>query len=262
MREIARKLYRVSILVFMLVSLVSAPPRNCAAAPFTGEAASSLEPLHDLIKQPRSERVLTEALTTKYLKMAQSQGFNAQLVGVLALAFASGAESLSLLEKLSQDEGYPEIREVASYAVLVRKNNKTSDADFLKILSKRLATSGKPLERMFIANRLAVDFPDVSTSIILDAAKKEATEEVFDPEKPENFLESAIAKTDMLYYLAQSKDDKTLKEIATWSDKLYGGWLPESMTAIMSAITPGRPNDALENSWYVLISSVRKRVNK
>lgn len=221
-----------------------------SSVPMDLRAAKEVVALSELMQKPLEGRTLSKEQSDKYVSMTQANNGDQRLIAVLALAFDANPTSLAVLQQQANSEAM-NIAGAANYALTVRAGAGQDSSKLFGLLCYRLGRSKKPWERMFIANRLAVDFGDKAETVILNAAKEEGELEKAEP------TSGAIARTDMLYYLSQTKDASVAKEILGWEVK--GGWMPESIASLMGAITPGRPRDDGSNSWGILSKRLKKR---
>lgn len=235
------KLIKVCGLIIMLL-FYSELGKVALAKPIDSNAAKESAMLAQLVNQPRGRRIISEAKTQKYIMMTKADNIDRQLCAVLILAFAKDNISLNVLKKLSKNTNIL-LSGAAYYAIRVRSTSNMNADEALNSLSFWLSRSENAFERMFLANRIAVDFPEKGMHIIMIAARDESNQ---------------IVRCDMLYYLAQTDDTDIINEILgwEWNEK---GIFPENLAFIMGAITPGRPKDSISNSCGVLLQKIRKK---
>lgn len=232
------KITGVALLVFC-VALV----RVSVGKPIDAEAAEHYAGLTQLISRPLEKRKLSFDEVKAYTTMARADNRDMQVCGALALAFAQDDASLSLLRALSKTSD-PLLSGASSYAVIVRESFGRGESNFLSNLSFWLGRSENPFARMFLANRIAVDFGDKAMYTLLSATRAEA---------------EATAKSDMLYYIAKGADKSILTEVLRWKWNEEVPY-PENVAFIMASITPDRPKDEMSNSCRELLQGIRAKV--
>jgi len=89
------------------------------AIPMSGDAALLAAELREIIGHPIEERSLNEELSAMCAAAARGQDMGAQIVAILALAYASDASSLEELDHLAQSHNTT-VAGAAKYAVTVR----------------------------------------------------------------------------------------------------------------------------------------------
>src|SRR6266481_4992393 len=162
------------------------------AKPIDTKAAEEFLKLGKLIS-PGAKRTIPEA---SYIKMAMEDNSDLRLCAALALAFGEEADGFVALQQLSKVNDVV-VAGAASYAIKLRSCDRRGAAATLNSLCFWLGRSTNAYERMFLANRIAVDFGATSLRVILDAAKSESDE---------------IVQCDMLFYLVGSQDMELSKE--------------------------------------------------
>ena len=242
--------YLLNIFVVVGVLLASLPSANvCIALPLDGEAAESIKTLRELVQQPSNTRKLSVADTERYIRLAKEDNQDRQIVAVLTLAFADDDLSSSLLKELSTTEKDKSslLSGAAQYAVALRSAQtvKKNESEVFIKLSDYLEKTENSATKMFLANRLFVDYGSKSLPVILAA---------FEEEK------NKFVKLDMLYYLAQSNDPAVEKRVLAqnWDEIIE---LPEDFIFLMSSITPGRGTGFIDNSTIMLIRKIREKLD-
>jgi hypothetical protein len=211
--------------------------------PFDSSAATGASALEALVAMPPSKRKNSAAQTQQFVAMVRSDSRDRKLVGILGLAWSADEGSAALLKKLHQDAD-AWIRGMAGYALLVRSLSGRPAATIPASLCLFLGKSKEPSERMFLANRLAVDYPKTSMWAIWDAARAET-----DP----------LVRCDMLYYLVKSPDAAIAAEVLRfkWGRRVSPS---EGRSFLLGTITPGRPKDDMRNSSDFLLNELRARM--
>ena len=226
-----------------LCAVVALPGRVSLASVLDRGAYEASEDLKALYSLPRAKRKASPELTQKYLKILSKKANRtpgAEFCAALILAYADDKESLRVLKKLGEatEDG------TARYALLIRRTRYLSDEELFGILCFHLgrAPGGAAMDRMFLANRLWVDYGPRSLWTILEAGKDE---------------ERALFTDDLLYYLSQTKDPAFAREVLRyeWSDSMT---TRHTIYYIMGSITPGRKRDNRSNSSYMLLKKLRK----
>jgi hypothetical protein len=197
------------------------------------------------LKQPLAQRKLSDADSAKYVRLAHDEENDLimRVAAVQALAYANDKASHEALNKLLIDNSMsPMVSSVTWHSLRVRSNASRSSEEFYGILAFHLGKSISPLDRMFIANRLALDYSERGLWAILQAAKVETDER---------------AKCDLFYYLSQSNDPSLLKETLALS------WMKEPLEPteylafLFGSITPGRPTDVYGNTPWALSKKIK-----
>ncbi len=226
-----------------LVSVGLLVPRMCAEGkPLSLGAAQHALTLENLAKKAPSERSLSEDELQRFLEFTETDNADLELIGVLALAYASDDGSASRLRTMeAEEEGL--LSGAASYALMSRKLAGKGPNEQLLLLREGLKTATNSYTRLFVANRIAVDFGEPGIPAIVEAMKVERDE---------------MVKCDMLYYLATAAALPKAKAILDLQWNKAAG-LPESLAYIMGSLTPGRSKDAEKNSVGVLLLELKAK---
>ncbi|MEW6354969.1 MAG: hypothetical protein AB1696_01470 [Planctomycetota bacterium] len=218
-------------------------PLDMAALPLCGR-------LRQLMQEPLGKRRIADDEAKAYVKIVQDfvregGSSDAALCATLLLAFAGDNASHQALMEVRRSSAYA-ISGAALYALRVRASSEKKPEAQFQVLCDDLRSATEAHEKMFLANRIAVDFGEASAPIILSVARSEPV---------------GYVKCDMLYYLAQSSDVSIAKEILTWKIKSdISVEIPESLATIMLSITPGRPNDRSGYCWDMILQNLAKRL--
>ena len=212
------------------------------AIPFDSSAMTGTSALEALVAMPPSKRKNSASQTEQFVAMVKSDSGDRKLVGILGLAWSADEGTAALLKKLQQDAPAWH-RGMASYAIVVRSLSGRPAETIPASLCLALGKAKDPSERMFLANRLAVDYPKTTMWAIWDAARVET-----DP----------FVRCDMLYYLVKSKDAAIAAKVLRFKWK----WLrpPEGRAFLLGAMTPGRPKDSTHNSTHFLLEELKVRM--
>lgn len=190
-----------------------------------------------------ADRCLSDDDTAKYIAWADSEYRDHPLVAVLALTWSSDPASLAILKtKAAGPES--DVSGAAACAVLVRTNRTKCSSEMVSALTDRLVKSTNRYERMFVANRLFVDFPASALRPIVDAARVEPDRGV---------------QCDMLYYVAALANRVTAREVLTWAGNLAFAQVPEGLSLVMGCLTPGRQPGGFNNSTFGLARALRAK---
>lgn len=226
-----KSVVRTLILAVLSVGLAS----NLSAKPIDSRAAKDLNDLASILKQPIMMRKISPELESKYIGLANDKNSYAEKqVAILTLAWGNDSKSLEILKSIKHAEG--SYSGEASYALLVRENRDKGAEELCKSLIAALESSKNPFERMFIANRLAVDFPSQAVVPILRAVNNET---------------DWMTKIDLTYYLSVLCDRTTATVVLQLDWKHIKDFeLPESLASLMQVLTPGRGygDDEIYNS--------------
>ena len=245
---IFKRLVSVIWLTTILI-LISVGNKADASRGIEPKTVSIVSEVAKFLKQPLSQRKLSDADSAKYVRLAQDKD-NDPLIRVAAvqtLAYANDKASRDALNVLwTENRGLPLMGSAVSYALRIRSNPFRSSQELYGILAFALGKSMSPLERMFIVNKLAIDFSEQGLWTILEAAKVETDER---------------ARCEMLYYLTQSDDKALLQETLNLS------WINEVMVPtegdafLFGTITPNRSTDPDDNSSLALLKTLRKKLS-
>jgi len=214
------------------------------AKPIDSKVAIHLLNVREFFERPHEERSLSEYQSARYLQMANSDNLDLRLVGILMLAYANDAPSSELLEKLSEKPS-PLIAGAAQYARKMRTVRDAKPDVRMSALTLWIGGSGNAFERLFLANRLAVDFGRDARKVIFLAAQEEQ-----DP----------IVRCDMLYYLWQSNDSALATKALAWRWDIRIR-IPDNIAFLLGSITPGRSRGSAENSVDYLLRQVKELSN-
>jgi hypothetical protein len=248
----------------MAICLVGISVELGTAMPIDGQAGKICrDELTPLMKMPPAERKLSDAQTAKLIGMADSGSLDVQKCVCLGLAFAEDANSIEVLRKLSKSQ-FKEVQATANYALKVRQNAGRKAHEMLRNLCFWLGRSDNGLERMFLANRMWVDFGEESAGTILLALKAES--EVLlnggQVSYAKRFGINAV-RCDLLYYLSESTNKEVLAESlqVKWDETIDWG-LAENVAYIMGSITPGRSRSYRESSRMELVDKIRAKLGE
>jgi len=210
--------------------------------PFSLDAKIST--LEALIDMPLSKRKNSAAQSEEFIAMVRSDSSSGdrKSVAILALAWSADEGSAALLKKV-QKEATALHRGMASYALVVRSLSGRPAETHPASLCLALGKAKDWTERLFLANRLAVDYPKTSMWAILDAARVETDPHV---------------QWAMLYYLVKSKDAAIAAEVLRFKWKQH--FPAESLQTLLDAITPGRSTEEMFTSTYFLLRELKARM--
>ncbi len=207
--------------------------RNSLARPIDARAADVCVELAKLVRQPAQGRRMGKHEAEAYATLTRVDSADVRLCAVVALAFAGDEATGRLLSQLVKQTD-PIIAGAASYALRLRESAGRKPDEAFGILCFWLGRSRNPVERMLLANRIAVDFGDTGAWAIAAAASQETDD------------------------LARANDEAIAKEALRWQwDEGY--WFPENLAFLMGSLTPGRPRDALRNSCKFLLRQLKQR---
>lgn len=214
--------------------------------PFGREAVPDAKKLEALLRRPPEQRRLTAEDENRYVEILPREGAG-DLSHVVALSLAYGTQprSLEVLRTEARQLNVPGIPPdivggAAAYAVAMREAQSRSPEERFGLLCYRLGRSANPWERLFLANRLAVDYGQRAGWVLLEAARAERP-----PEGAEDRLAESFAQYGMLHALVHMKDAALARAVLQedWS-KAYGG-LAEQLQYLMARVSPY----ADERSW-------------
>jgi hypothetical protein len=215
--------------------------------PFGGEAVPDAKKLEALLRRPPEQRRLTAEDENRYVEILPREGAG-DLGQVVALSLAYGTQprSLETLRTEARQLNVPEVPPslvggAASYAVAVREAQPRGPEERFGLLCYRLGRSANPWERMFLANRLAVDYGRRAGWVLLEAARAERP-----PEGAEDRSAERFAQFVMLHALVHMKDAALARAVLQedWSEAKWVG-LAEQFQYLMARVSPY----ADEGSW-------------
>jgi hypothetical protein len=218
----------------------------CAGKPLDSKAAEEIRSLEALIKLPMDQRSVSGEQVDRWLLLTQEDNSDLRLVVVLCLAYANDTVSYARLEQFAKATSDPILSGAAAYSLVVRRTRDTKKNNLLGELHDRLLNAANPYERMFLANRIAVDFGSGGLPLIVNAVKREVDE---------------VVKCDMMYYIAKADVALADREVLNlkWDETVR---LPENLAFVLGSITPNRSKDQDMNSTIKLLSDVRARQEK
>lgn len=232
------RFWTIAVTAFLSILCASQPTM---ALPLDGRAGGQIGKLTKLFSQPLKERTISGTTGNELRSLASVDSSDCQLIAVLGLAFSTDQRDQEVIQELARHGQGDEVKGAAKYALQLRSVIGKSPDQILAHLLQRLEISDDPFERLYVANRLFIDFPEKSMNAILAAAKRETNKST---------------KMDLLYYLVQSNDKSIARQTLalSWDEKVI---MPESMAMILGVITPGRSKDQFENSSFVLLKILR-----
>jgi len=223
-----------------LAVLLGGLPPTVQGIPFGGEAVPDAKKLEALLRRPPEQRRLTAEDENRYVEILQQREVGGDLGCVVALSLAYGTQprSLEVLRTEARQlnvAGIPPdiVGGAAAYAVAVREAQSRSPEERFGLLCYRLGRSANPWERLFLANRLAVDYGRRAGWVLLEAARAERP-----PEGAEDRLAESFAQYGMLHALVHMKDAALARAVLQedWS-KAFGG-LAEQLQYLMARVSP------------------------
>lgn len=244
MQYIARSTMRSWFVLFAIVIPMFLTPQIGEAKPMDTEAATEINRLSIFFAQPLAKRTLSEAQVNSLIAQASADNPDKQLVAVLGLAFAKDNRSGEVVKELSSAQNAL-IAGAAAYALEMRRLVGKEPAEIYAQLSKSLQASKDSYKTLFLANRLAVDFPKQSDNDLLAAAKREQNDTV---------------KSDLLYYLSRSDDKAVLRQtlLLKWDNTTE---LSELLAFVLGSVTPQRSKDPMDTSPVVLRKLIQEKAN-
>lgn len=248
----------------MSICLLCISVELCTATPIRAQAGKICrDKLTQLMKMPLAKRKLSNAESARLIEMADTGGIPERQCACLALAFAGDADSLEMLKKLAKDRRKG-AQAAANYALKVRQNAGRKPREMLNNLCFWLGRSEDPVEKMFLANRMWVDFGEESVATILLAAKDESEgiQDGTDRIDAATMMKNMVC-CDLLYYLSESTSERVLREALElkWDEEVH--WtLPGDLVQLMGSVTPGRPSGTLENSRIMLVDKIRAKLGE
>jgi len=245
----------------MLAVLLGGLTFTAEGIPFGGEALPDAKKLEALLRRPPEQRRLTAEDENRYVEILPREGAG-DLGRVVALSLAYGTQprSLETLRTEAQRLNAPHLPPssvggAASYAVAVREAQSRSPEERFGLLCYRLGRSANPWERLFLANRLAVDYGRRAGWILLEAARAERP-----PEGAEDRSDESFAQLVMLHALVHMKDAALARAVLQedWS-KAFGG-LAEQLQYLMARVSPYADADSWSYGPSWLLDIARRTV--
>jgi hypothetical protein len=229
------------ILLIILLSNVVFP---LFAKPIDRQAAAHLKALHEVFQKNLEDRNLNKDKLTNFVNLLKEDNFDRKLISILALAYANDEDSKNALYEITTKANDQILKGAAFYALTIRNINNKNRKLYEETLLNEISKAKNAFTRMFLINRLFVDFGTVELPFIKQMAEKENNE---------------MVKSDMLYYLSFSNNRDRINEILkiNWSQNYN---LPENISSIMNTITPGRSGKRMENNNSNLIDKLRKKL--
>jgi hypothetical protein len=212
--------------------------------------------LVSIMRLPPAQRVVADQAADAYCISSRTGDFYRQMADIWMLSYAISEASARYLDELAKNSNSLELSGVASYSLFIRRIAGNSKSEKFGLLSYELAKATNPLERMFLANRLATDFKDQGALWVILANT------LADPPVTHDSMTlyyNGVCKSDMLYYLAHSGNvdiDRAIVDLKI-NYELREGSLDHQMAYLMSAITPGRPSDEMLTYWLLLQKVVK-----
>lgn len=233
--------------LFFIIFLLAFNCQICISEPFDVKAAKAFNEIEGLFKQPFQQRKLSSVQTELFIKRAETGNEDMKLVAIHALAFAEDSNSLEILKKLASDQS-DFVKGAASYALKIRQISRRKPDEILRNLCYFLGKSDNEAEKMFLANRMWVDFKEEAIYTILESIQTE-------PNDINNFY-----RCDLFYYLSQSDNSEILQETLklNWRKDVLVT-LPESVAFIMGSITPGRRKDDIGNAVFFITEKIQEK---
>lgn len=216
-----------------------------AGKPIDGKAADGFVILGKLMSRPLAERKVAGEDLKRFIDLWAEDNLDRKLCSLLAFAFAEDERSLDILRQAIRSDFDP-MAGAARYALLMRGLAGDPGEPMARALGKRFRDSENPYERLFVANRLAVDYYDSSATLFLDALKFE----------PNRFVRLYI-----LYFLYHKNDPDVDRAIlsARWVEREA---LPEDMAFIMRSLTPGEKFQDSGRSAGEYLRDIRLRIRR
>jgi hypothetical protein len=130
----------------------------------------------------------------------------------------------------------------AECALVVRETIGMDRERTFAFLAEHLKAAKGPFARLFLANRIAVDFERRAVPTLLDAATREGDDDV---------------KCELLYCVVRYGDAATHARATKMG---WGSEQPsESMSMVLGLMTPGRSTRSIENATWYLLDELKKR---
>ena len=221
------------------------------------DVAENMGHLQELIRKPLSERVVdVESHDYNiFMTILEKKTRNTSSVGAIALAclyfaWADDEASRERLEYYAEADilsGLPSFAGGAAlYALTMRDLRENSYEETKLLLSYTLGKIENDYQKMFIANRLWVDYQNEALPVILLTAETGKVEFVMQ---------------EYLFYLSNAHDTNILRD-ALALDWHSGAAEIYDWIYVMSAATPGRSTNALEYSPYACIKKMRGKLEE
>jgi hypothetical protein len=239
---------RINYMKHMLIitCILAFLSQNSISEPIDLKAGEAFQEIEGIFKQPLLKRKISKEQTELFIKRAEIDNQDMQICVSIAFAFAEDSNSLNILKKLSLNSSYT-VKGAASYALKIRQISGRKQDEILRNLCFFLGKSDNQIEKMFLANRMWVDYKEEAIYTILDAIQLE-------PNDIDN-----VYRCDLFYYLSQSNKPEILKKALhlEWRNDVLVS-LPENLAYIMGSITPGRRKDNIGNSAMFIEENIRK----
>lgn len=248
------KKYKILILSFAisLVALVS----SVFGSTLSRDVVENMSYLQKLISKPSSERFIDVESQEYNLfmdilegKRRNNSSVGAKALACLYFAWADDESSRERLEYYAEADilsGLPSfVGGAALYALTMRDLRERSFDEKELLLSYTLGSVDNDFQKLFIANRLWVDYGEKVLPVILLTASM----------KSDKFV-----MQEYLYYLTKATDHSILKEAVNmdWP----AGIEIYDWSCVMSAVTPGRPADFFKHSPTFSIRKIRSRLEE
>ena len=235
--------------LFFIIFLLTFNSQICISYAFDIKAAEAVKEIEGLFKQPPQERKLSSEQIEIFIERAKIGNEEMKICAVLALTFADDSNSLDVLQMLSSEDSIV-VKGMASYALKIRQISKRKPDEILRNLCYFLGKSESQFEKMFLANRMWVDFKEEAMYTIQASMQSE-------PNDIYNFY-----RCDLLYYLSQSDNPEILKEALKldWRKDVSES-LPESLLFILGSITPGRTKNHSANTALLLQRNIQEKLD-
>ncbi len=241
----------VSSCIMILVCVTAA---ESLAKPFDSDAVEHAKRLSELIRRPLKARHVPAQEAVRLLALVrESHSLDVQLCAILSLAWSDDEESLGVVREIAQRHSAPglppdRLGGAAAYAVVMREPRQRDSKSLFSILCFHLGRTSNAWERVFIANRLWVDFGADAEWVILEAAKHTPANE-----------HTLLPRIDFLYYLAQTNNPVLAREALRhdWPRVVIVGG---QVAYLMHSITPGRAKQNLES--MAALKALRKTAAK
>lgn len=241
------------LILFFATSLVT----SAFGSTLSRDVVANMSHLEELIRKPLSERVV-DVESQEYnlfINILEGKRRNNSSVGAKALAclyfaWADDEASRERLEYYAEGDilsGLPSfVGGAALYALTMRDLRERSYDELMLLLSYTLGKIENDYQKMFIANRLWVDYKDEVLPVILLTAENGNVEFVMQ---------------EYLFCLSNAHNTNILRD-ALALDWPSGAAEIYDWIYVMSAATPGRSTNALEYSPYACIKKMRGKLEK
>lgn len=240
----------------ILTLLILALATTSYGSTLSRDVVANISYLQELFRKPIDERVVGVGYPEYEVfinildeKNRLKSSVGAKAMACLYLAWAEDDLSRELLEDYAEGDTISGLSSfvggAALYALTMRDLRERSFDEKELLLSYTLGSVDNDFQKLFIANRLWVDYGEKVLPVILITASV----------KGDNFV-----MQEYLYYLTKATDPGILKcavnmdwpvgiEIYDWS-------------CVMSAVTPGRPADFFKHSPTFSIRKIRSRLEE